>query len=558
MARFPRADLAAAGVVLLCHFLMDRFQFAAGTPGNQVHDWHYQIAQASPQTEEEVEVDSHAYSHRWKRNLDPLKAVDSNRASVGQDSPEPRGFTDLLLDDGQDNTTQIEEDTDHNYYISRIYGPSDSASRDLWVNIDQMEKDKVKIHGILSNTHRQAARVNLSFDFPFYGHFLREITVATGGFIYTGEVVHRMLTATQYIAPLMANFDPSVSRNSTVRYFDNGTALVVQWDHVHLQDNYNLGSFTFQATLLMDGRIIFGYKEIPVLVTQISSTNHPVKVGLSDAFVVVHRIQQIPKNLSRRNLYELHRLRIQLSKMKGISATETPRPMSLKYCGQGPPLGAQLGYTCQYLTKFERCSSGFDRHRQDWVDSGCPEESKEKMCDTTEPVESSTQSTTTTGATTTQFRVLTTTRRAATSQPPTSLPTEDDTKIALHLKDNGASTDDSAAEKKGGSLHAGLIVGILILVLIIAAAILVTVYMYHHPTSAASIFFIERRPSRWPAMKFRRGSGHPAYAEVEPVGEKEGFISNADSFKMAKKSSRCRSQNKHKIADFLSFHQTCG
>lgn len=35
----------------------------------------------------------------------------------------------------------------------------------------------------------------------------------------------------------------------------------------------------------------------------------------------------------------------------------------------------------------------------------------------------------------------------------------------------------------------------------------------------------QRRPSRWPAMKFRRGSGHPAYAEVEPVGqEKEGFI----------------------------------
>uniref|UniRef100_A0A8D1XGB7 Plexin domain containing 2 n=3 Tax=Sus scrofa TaxID=9823 RepID=A0A8D1XGB7_PIG len=475
MARFPRADLAAAGVVLLCHFLMDRFQFAAGTPGNQVHDWHYQIAQASPQTEEEVEVDSHAYSHRWKRNLDPLKTVDSNRASVGQDSPEPRGFTDLLLDDGQDNTTQIE-------------------------------------------------RVNLSFDFPFYGHFLREITVATGGFIYTGEVVHRMLTATQYIAPLMANFDPSVSRNSTVRYFDNGTALVVQWDHVHLQDNYNLGSFTFQATLLMDGRIIFGYKEIPVLVTQISSTNHPVKVGLSDAFVVVHRIQQIP-NVRRRTIYEYHRVELQMSKITNISAVEmTPLPTCLQFNGCGPCVSSQIGFNCSWCSKLQRCSSGFDRHRQDWVDSGCPEESKEKMCDTTEPVESSTQSTTTTGATTTQFRVLTTARRAATSQPPTSLPTEDDTKIALHLKDNGASTDDSAAEKKGGSLHAGLIVGILILVLIIAAAILVTVYMYHHPTSAASIFFIERRPSRWPAMKFRRGSGHPAYAEVEPVGEKEGFI----------------------------------
>uniref|UniRef100_A0A2K6FQD3 Plexin domain containing 2 n=1 Tax=Propithecus coquereli TaxID=379532 RepID=A0A2K6FQD3_PROCO len=333
-----------------------------------------------------------------------------------------------------------------------------------------------------------------SYNYSFY--------ISTS-FIYTGEVVHRMLTATQYIAPLMANFDPSVSRNSTVRYFDNGTALVVQWDHVHLQDNYNLGSFTFQATLLMDGRIIFGYKEIPVLVTQISSTNHPVKVGLSDAFVVVHRIQQIP------SIYHLC-LCVYMS--------------CLQFNGCGPCVSSQIGFNCSWCSKLQRCSSGFDRHRQDWVDSGCPEESKEKMCENTEPVETSSQTTTTIRATTTQFRVLTTTRRAATSQLPTSLPTEDDTKIALHLKDNGASTDDSAAEKKGGTLHAGLIVGILILVLIIAAAILVTVYMYHHPTSAASIFFIERRPSRWPAMKFRRGSGHPAYAEVEPVGEKEGFI----------------------------------
>lgn len=31
-----------------------------------------------------------------------------------------------------------------------------------------------------------------------------------------------MLTATQYIAPLMANFDPSFSKNSTVKYSDNG------------------------------------------------------------------------------------------------------------------------------------------------------------------------------------------------------------------------------------------------------------------------------------------------------------------------------------------------
>lgn len=77
------------------------------------------------------------------------------------------------------------------------------------------------------------------------------------GFIYTGDVVHRMLTATQYIAPLMANFDPSVSRNSTVIYFDNSqfTLLLSILVNIQLQNRafihpsikfkcYNYGPFT--------------------------------------------------------------------------------------------------------------------------------------------------------------------------------------------------------------------------------------------------------------------------------------------------------------------------
>lgn len=31
-----------------------------------------------------------------------------------------------------------------------------------------------------------------------------------------------MLTTTQYIAPLMANFDPGYSKDSTVQYLDDG------------------------------------------------------------------------------------------------------------------------------------------------------------------------------------------------------------------------------------------------------------------------------------------------------------------------------------------------
>jgi hypothetical protein len=64
--------------------------------------------------------------------------------------------------------------------------------------------------------------VKLSFDFPFYGHLVRNVTIATGGFLYTGDYVHSWLAATQYIAPLMANFDTSISNSSYVKYVDNG------------------------------------------------------------------------------------------------------------------------------------------------------------------------------------------------------------------------------------------------------------------------------------------------------------------------------------------------
>uniref|UniRef100_A0A8C2IJG8 Plexin domain containing 2 n=1 Tax=Cyprinus carpio TaxID=7962 RepID=A0A8C2IJG8_CYPCA len=399
------------------------------------------------------------------------------------------------------------EDTDHNYYTSKTFGPSDPMSKELWVNIDQMEKDNVKIHGILSNTHRQAARVNLSFDFPFYGHLLREITVATGGFIYTGDVVHRMLTATQYIAPLMANFDPSLSRNSTVIYFDNGTALVVQWDHVHLQDSYNQGSFTFQATLHSDGRIVFAYKEVPVQIAKISSVNHPVKVGLSDAFVVVHKIQQIP-NVRRKTIYEYHRVELLKTKITSSTAVEMmPLPTCLQFTSCTSCIASQINFNCSWCHRLNRCSSGFDRHRQDWVDNSCPDEVCMWMC-------------------VYAMQLCVYKDRLVYSD---SIISELNCISAQNYKYCkmcvSAPAAKSTAEDSTHPLRMGLILGMVLLLLVMVAIVLVTVYIYHHPSSAAGLFFIERRPSRWPAMKFRRGSGHPAYAEVEPVGqEKEGFI----------------------------------
>uniref|UniRef100_A0A3Q3F4A8 Plexin domain containing 2b n=1 Tax=Labrus bergylta TaxID=56723 RepID=A0A3Q3F4A8_9LABR len=467
--RFERADLLVKHTDYISHAV-----FFLSPPGVS---YSYVQGQAG---EEDAAVDVKLYSHRWRRWLPPKpRSMDSNRASQEQDQEpeqvEPEGFPGLLSAEDTDNSSQIE-------------------------------------------------RVNLSFDFPFYGHFLSEITVATGGFIYTGDVVHRMLTATQYIAPLMANFDPSVSRNSTVIYFDNGTALVVQWDHVHLQDNYNLGSFTFQATLHNTGRIVFAYKEIPIEVSEISSVNHPVKVGLSDAFVVVHKIQQIP-NVRRRTIYEYHR--VELTKMRITNSTAVeifPLATCLQFTSCSTCIYSQINFNCSWCHRLNRCSSGFDRLRQDWVDNSCPDETKDKLCDIIDTTHLYPFTTAIVAKTTPRSKEATVDKDSpSTSHPPTSVPTEDDTKIALHLRDN----QDSAADRMPGShpLHIGLILGILLVVLIMIVGVLVTVYIYHHPTSAPSLFLIERRPSRWPAMKFRRGSGHPAYAEVEPVGqEKEGFI----------------------------------
>jgi hypothetical protein len=60
--------------------------------------------------------------------------------------------------------------------------------------------------------------VNIEFPFPFYGIPTRNITVTTSGFCYIGEYIRMGLTAnTQYIAPLMADFD-TYDPKATVLY----------------------------------------------------------------------------------------------------------------------------------------------------------------------------------------------------------------------------------------------------------------------------------------------------------------------------------------------------
>ncbi|XP_074244785.1 plexin domain-containing protein 1 isoform X1 [Saimiri boliviensis] len=420
----------------------------------------------------------------WNRRAreSPGLASEPDRTQLSQDL----GGGTLAMDTLPDNRTRVMEDN-HSYYVSRLYGPSEPRSRELWVDVARANRSQAKIHTILSNTHRQASRVVLSFDFPFYGHPLRQITIATGGFIFMGDVIHRMLTATQYVAPLMANFNPGYSDNSTVVYFDNGTVFVVQWDHVYLQGWEDRGSFTFQAVLHHDGRIVFGYKEIPMSVREISSSQHPVKTGLSDAFMILNPSPDVPES-RRRSIFEYHRIELDPSKVTSMSAVEfTPLPTCLQHRSCDACMSSDLTFNCSWCHVLQRCSSGFDRYRQEWVDYGCTQEAEGRTCEDFQDEGRYSASPDTSSSP--YDGDLTTT---SSSLFVDSLTTEDDTK--LNPKAAGDGLENKLSPKtKGTPVHLGTIVGIVLAVFLVAAIILAGIYISGHPTSNAALFFIEVR-----------------------------------------------------------------
>ena len=167
----------------------------------------------------------------------------------------------------QFNVSSLRQDTLHKYYSHTI-----EQDKNYFYNLDNQNSSgptagRVKDHPMLSQSYRRAATINLSFKFPFYGHLVENITIATGGFLYTGDYVHSWLAATQYIAPLMANFDTSSTHNARIRYLDDGDKLIVEWKDVYLQDKSTDGRdgpFTFQVILFGNGNITFAYETIPI------------------------------------------------------------------------------------------------------------------------------------------------------------------------------------------------------------------------------------------------------------------------------------------------------
>ncbi|MDW8148658.1 MAG: S8 family serine peptidase [Roseiflexaceae bacterium] len=135
--------------------------------------------------------------------------------------------------------------------------------------------------------------IPLGFEFPLYTVPVTETSVASDGtlsfgwpYSYTG-LLERCLPATEaffyLLAPFRANLDPS--RGGQVRYgtVNNGTTFVVSFEDVPLAHGPPDRTFTFQALLHRDGRIVFQYARLSALPERLS-------VGVQKTLTQVQRI----------------------------------------------------------------------------------------------------------------------------------------------------------------------------------------------------------------------------------------------------------------------------
>ncbi|XP_066302678.1 plexin domain-containing protein 2-like [Branchiostoma lanceolatum] len=277
----------------------------------------------------------------------------------------------------QENDSNVESRRE---YYQPIYIASFPPGGGFWVDLDPGERWVTVATG-LPETEVQDKSIRTSFDFPFYGHPIRNVSIAMEGFLSIGSLLMESMASTQYIAPLMANFDATLDPMSAVRYRDNGSTLTVEWFRVRLEDNVDAGSFTFQVTLCSDGRIIFVYKEVPIPTSRIDDSSYPVRVGISDAYTVDILLLPIA-NVHRKTVYEYHTLDLQLQKVKSRSVLLlSPLPTCSQFTDCWSCLNGRIGFQCGWCVAVKMCSDGYDRKRQQWVDAGCDQEAVTKKCE---------------------------------------------------------------------------------------------------------------------------------------------------------------------------------
>lgn len=219
------------------------------------------------------------------RNSRAKHGPQSHVYQLADNNPTLRLRRDVLNDTNKIETNVTHDN--HRYYNSTFY----RDGRQFFIDLTQpVSKDIVVIiHEKSSASYRKAYKVDLGFDFPFYGNVINYIRVTTGGFINIGPRFHSYIHLVHYIAPLMADFNPSLSNNTSIYIGKSDSMLIVQWNNIMLNGSSNKTEpFTFQVILNKNGTVIMAYKDIPVPLLKIRNTTHNVTVGFSDGFILTY------------------------------------------------------------------------------------------------------------------------------------------------------------------------------------------------------------------------------------------------------------------------------
>ncbi|KAH8368399.1 hypothetical protein KR084_010972, partial [Drosophila pseudotakahashii] len=422
------------------------------------------------------------------------------------------------IEQSRKNESLVRSEDFLDYYNTVLYvNKAEMAS--LWAQLKTTPENTM-----LSSSHRRAMTVELKFDFPFYGHYVRNITVATGGFLYTGEYVHSWLAATQYIAPLMANFDTSMSNDSFVRVQDNGTAFVAVWENVTLQDKPEFGKFSFSVTLHQSGDIVFAYLEVPTLINTIQDKEHPVKVGLSDAYIIDKHLYFA----RRKTIYEYHRVTFQQGEITNNTIIKlAAQPTCLGYSDCNACINHNTTFVCLWCSALNRCSTGTDRKKHEWMQKGC--EAAAIRVNSSCPalgekgnnaaqmkngaansgagsgISPSTASTGSSGAPVTEPNVISTRAPHATGQ--SKLEPENASGVHMDGKIGNAELSHAEADNK----NVGVAFGFMVPICLVFAVTLWLFYAYRNPHTKSGQLLIQFRPSQW---SWRRGEARYTAATI--------------------------------------------
>ena len=115
---------------------------------------------------------------------------------------------------------------------------------------------------------------------------------------------------------------------------------------------------------------------IPIPVSEISTNDHPVKVGLSDAYYIDTTISGI----IRRKIYEYHKGELDQSLIDEetvIILTPLPTCNTATDCDTCKTI--KTGFNCMWCPAVNRCSDGIDRHRDEWL-SECSDTAVSDTC----------------------------------------------------------------------------------------------------------------------------------------------------------------------------------